>query len=106
MSTTTTTTTAKPKIATTTTTPAPEPVNLSAQQNFVKLHTGLDAIPGYVVVVFEKLHGGAKFVKLVTERFKRFYVPWNSPEKYYGVAVNQSVMRYTFEAPVTLDDDI
>jgi hypothetical protein len=100
MSTTTTT-----NIATTTQRPA----DLSAEENFIKKHDGLDATPGYAVVVFEKLErGGAKFAKIVNsdERFKRFYGFWNSPEKYFGVAVNQSVLRYTFAAPVTLDDDI
>src|ERR1044071_1578160 len=100
---TTTTTTAQPNIATTT----PGSVNLSAQQNFVKKHNGLDATPGYAVVVFEKFeHGGSRFAKIVNDRFKRFYVPWNSPDKYYAIAVNESVLRHTFAAPVTLDDDI
>ena len=84
-------------------------IHLSEQQNLVKKHEGLDAVPGYVVVVFEKLErGGARFAKVVNsdERFKKFFPFWTSPQKYFGIAVNQSVLRYTFASPVTLDDAI
>src|SRR5690348_12582402 len=71
---------------------SPKIVDLSEAQNLLKFHSGLDALPGYVVVVFEKLeHGGAKFAKIVNsdERFKRFFLPFlNSPEQYFAVAVN------------------
>ena len=100
MSTTTTTNTAN----TTQTT-----IHLSEQQNLLKKHDGLDALPGYVVVVFEKLErGGARFAKIVNsdERFRRFFPFWTSPQKYFAIAVNQSVLRYTFASPVTLDDAI
>jgi hypothetical protein len=94
-------------------TPIPEPpkiIDLSESQDLLKYHSGLDALPGYVVVVFEKLErGGAKFAKIVNsdERFKRFFLPFlSSPEKYFGIAVNQSVLSYTFEEEAELDNDI
>ena len=88
----------------------PKTIDLSEAQNLLKYHSGLDALPGYLVVVFEKLeHGGAKFAKLVNsdERFKRFFLPFlNSPEQYFAIAVNQSVLSYTFEEETELDNDI
>ncbi len=88
----------------------PAPINLSETQSLLRTHSGLDALPGYVVVVFEKLeHGGAKFAKLVNsdERFKRFFLPFiSSPDEYFAVAVNQSVLSYQFEAAAKLDNDI
>src|SRR6185437_4562166 len=85
------------------------PINLSKEQNLIKEHNGLDGMPGHVVVVFEKLkHGGAKFSKTVdqTQRFKNFVPLLDSPQNYFAVAVNDSILKYSFEVLVTLDDDI
>ncbi|HEU4767470.1 MAG TPA: hypothetical protein VFS77_08840, partial [Pyrinomonadaceae bacterium] len=90
--------------------PEPKPIDLSESLNLLRAHSGLDALPGYVVVVFEKLeHGGAKFAKIVNsdERFKRFFLPFlSSPDQFFAVAVNQSVLSYTFEEESELDNDI
>jgi TIR domain len=84
-------------------------MNVSETQNLIKSHSSLNGIPGYVVVVFKKLdQGGAKFVKVVSsnERFKKFFPFWNSLDKYFAIAVNQSVLHYTFETRVILDGAI
>src|SRR5689334_14766470 len=86
-----------------------KPINLSKEQNLIKEPSGLDGMPGYVVVVFEKLkHGGARFSKTMdeTQHFKNFLPLWGSLQNYFAVAVNASVLRYSFEVSVTLDDDI
>ena len=89
--------------------PKPTAFDLSLAQNLLRPHNGLDALPGYVVVVFEKLErGGARFSKIVNsdERFRRFFLPFfNSPDKFFGVAVNQSDLSYSFEAEGELDND-
>lgn len=91
--------------------PTSKPVpNLTFEQSLVKEHAGIDALPGYKVVVFEKLkEGGEKFLKVVNrdERFRTFpFDFWNSREKYFALAVNESILNYSFEEPVTLDDDL
>ena len=83
--------------------------NLSKEQNLIKDHDGLDGLPGYVVVVFEKLDHGTKFVTIVDsgERFKRFQLPFfSSPDKYFAVAVNESILSYSDSVQVTVDDDL
>ncbi len=84
--------------------------NLTFDQSLVREHVGLDALPGYKVVVFEKLkEGGERFLKVVNrdERFRSFpFDFWNSREKYFSLAVNESILNYTFEETVTLDDDL
>ena len=84
--------------------------NLTFDQSLVRQHVGLDALPGYKVVVFEKLkEGGERFLKVVNrdERFRSFpFDFWNSREKYFSLAVNESILNYTFEETVTLDDDL
>src|SRR6185369_14973267 len=60
------------------------------------------------LAVFETVNGrGGRFVKLVEsgERFRRFGLR-GSPKKYFSIAVNQSVLRYSFDEPVILDDDV
>lgn len=83
--------------------------NLTLEQKLVVEHEGLDSLPGYVVVVFEKLDkGGAAYSRLIRpgERFQRSgFRLWDTSHKYFSVAVNQSVLSYSFETPVTLDDE-
>jgi hypothetical protein len=84
--------------------------NLTFEQSLVKEHAGIDALPGYKVAVFEKLkEGGERFLKVVNrnERFRTFpFDFWNSRDKYFSLAVNESILNYTFEEPVILDDDL
>ena len=83
-------------------------MNLTREQSLISIDAGLDGLPGYVLAVFETLNGrGARFVKLIDsgERFRRFGLR-GSPKKYFSIAVNQSVLRYSFEEPVILDDDV
>ncbi len=84
--------------------------NLTFEQSLVTEHTGIDGLPGYRIVVFEKLkEGGVKFLKVVNrdERFRSApFDLWNKREKYFSLAVNESILHYTFEAPVTLDYDL
>lgn len=84
-------------------------VNLTYEQNVVRNHEGLDSLPGYVLVVFEKSkQGGAIFSRLVkaNERFppgfRILFLDWS--QKYFSVAVNDSVLNYTFNHLLTLDD--
>lgn len=90
--------------------PAPSrALNLTYEQAVVKDHKGLDSLPGYVLVVFEKSkQGGAIFSRLVkaNERFPPgFRIPFlDWSQKYFSVAVNDSVLSYTFEHLLTLDD--
>ena len=85
------------------------PSNLSYEQRLLANHTGLDTLPGFVVVVFERLKGGgARFRKLINsgEIFKNFtFSLLDSPQNYFSVAVNQSILRYAFDEPVILDDN-
>jgi hypothetical protein len=80
---------------------------LTFKENVIRQHSGLDALPGYVVAVFERLpKGGESFFKLVGSG-ERFRVPfWVSSQKYFAVAVNQSFLSYSFDEPVTMDDGI
>lgn len=96
-------------------TPVPNPAttkvpNLTFEQSLVREHNGIDALPGFKVVVFEKLkEGGERFLKVVNrdERFRSWpFDFWNSREKYFSFAVNESILNYTFEEQVTLDDDL
>lgn len=84
--------------------------NLTFAQKAVVNREGLDSLPGYVVVVFEKLDkGGAAFSRLINpgERFQKSgFRLWDTSHKYFSVAVNKSVLNYSFEEPVTLDDEI
>ncbi|MFY9620635.1 MAG: hypothetical protein WAQ99_12570 [Pyrinomonadaceae bacterium] len=84
--------------------------NLTYEQRVVKGHEGLDSLPGYVLVVFEKrAKGGAIFSRLVRPGevfpagFRIPFLDWSS-QKYFSVAVNNSVLKYSFEQLVTLDD--
>jgi hypothetical protein len=85
--------------------------NLSYQQGLILNHTGLDGLPGYKVAIFEKLnHGGSGFQRLIEpgqpfskSRLSAFFA---SPQKYFAVAVNESVLKYSFDQPVILDDDV
>jgi hypothetical protein len=84
-------------------------VNLTHEQSVVKNHEGLDSLPGYVLVIFEKsAKGGAIFSRLVRsgERFPPgFRIPFfDWAQKYFSVAVNDTVLSYTFNHTVTLDD--
>lgn len=83
--------------------------NLTHEQNVVKNHEGLDSLPGYVLVIFEKSpRGGAIFSRLVRsgERFPPgFRIPFfDWAQKYFSIAVNDTVLSYTFDHTVTLDD--
>lgn len=83
--------------------------NLTLQQNLLRDHEGLDSLPGYVLVVYEKLDGGgAIFYRLVNpgERFQpRIKIPFlSSLQKYFAVAVNQSIVRFKFEQIISMDD--
>jgi hypothetical protein len=84
--------------------------NLTYEQGVVKGHEGLDSLPGYVLVIFEKrAKGGAIFSRLVRPGevfpagFRIPFLDWSS-QKYSSVAVNNSVLNYSFEQSVTLDD--
>ena len=84
--------------------------NLTLEEMLVVNHEGLDSLPGYTVVVFEKLDkGGAAFSRLINpgERFQKSgFRFWDKSSKYFSVAVNKSILNYSFEEPVTLDDEI
>jgi|GEM_PF-6985901 len=84
--------------------------NLTYEQKVVRGHDGLDSLPGHVLVVFEKRpKGGAIFSRLVRTGevfpagFRIPFLDWSS-QKYFSVAVNNSVLNYSFERLVTLDD--
>lgn len=84
-------------------------VNLTYQQNVVRNHSGIDSLPGYVLVVFEKTSkGGEIFSRLVkaNERFppglRMLLLGWS--QQYFSIAVNDSVLKYTFTHRLTLDD--
>ena len=79
--------------------------NLTLAQQVAKEHLGLDALPGYILVVFERREqGGAVFSRLVSSgesfgsRFRIFR------EKYFAIAVNDSVLSYAFDHPIVLED--
>ena len=83
--------------------------NLTHEQNVVKSHEGLDSLPGYVLVIFERsAKAGAIFSRLILsgERFPPgFRIPFfDWAQKYFSVAVNDTVLSYTFDHTVTLDD--
>lgn len=84
--------------------------NLTLEEKLVVDHEGIDSLPGYTVVLFEKLDkGGAAFSRLLNpgERFQQSgFRFWDKSNKYFSVAVNKSVLSYSFEEPVTLDDEI
>ncbi|MET0621407.1 MAG: hypothetical protein ABW250_00355 [Pyrinomonadaceae bacterium] len=84
--------------------------NLTFAQRAVVNREGLDSLPGHVVVVFEKLDkGGAAFSRLINpgERFQKSgFRLWDTSHKYFSVAVNKAFLSYSFERPVTLDDEI
>ena len=84
-------------------------VNLTYEQNVVKNHSGIDSLPGYVLVVFEKTSkGGEIFSRLIkaNERFppglRMLVLGWS--HKYFSIAVNDTVLSYTFNHRLTLDD--
>src|SRR5713101_3043714 len=75
--------------------------NLTLEQQVVREYAGLDSLPGFVLVVFEKRDkGGAIFARLVNsgERFRsRFGIPFRDLSKrYFAIAVNDSVLSYAF----------
>jgi tellurite resistance protein len=84
--------------------------NLTLEEKLVVDHEGIDSLPGYTVVLFEKLDkGGAAFSRLLNpgERFQKSgFLFWDKSNKYFSVAVNKSVLSYSFEEPITLDDEI
>src|SRR4051812_7841780 len=84
--------------------------NLTLEEKLVVDHEGIDSLPGYTVVLFEKLDkGGAAFSRLLNpgERFQKSgFRFWDKSNKYFSVAVNKSVLSYSFEEPITLDDEI
>lgn len=84
--------------------------NLTLEEKLVVGHEGLDSLPGYTVVVFEKLDkGGAAFSQVINPggRFQKSgFRFWDRSNKYFSVAVNNSVLSYSFEERVTLDDEI
>jgi|GEM_PF-6245918 len=83
--------------------------NLTFKQGVVKDFSGLDSLPGFVLVIFERRDlGGAVFSRLVNsgERFRsRFSISrrdlW---KKYFAIAVNDSVLSYAFDHSIALDD--
>ncbi len=80
--------------------------NLSYDLKLIKDHDSLDDLPGYAVVVFERLKSGdVKFSRIINsgERFKKF--PFRNARDYFAIAVNESVLPFSFEVPVSLDDD-
>jgi hypothetical protein len=94
--------------------PAPEQHvldNLTTRQNLVRQHTGLDSLPGYTVVVFEKPdRGGEIFHRLMKpgERYQsKLRLPfWDPTRGYFAVAVNRAVLSHSFDMPVALDDHV
>ncbi|HKO44461.1 MAG TPA: toll/interleukin-1 receptor domain-containing protein [Pyrinomonadaceae bacterium] len=82
--------------------------NLTLVQQVAKEHLGLDALPGYVLVVFERREQGAVFSRLVNsgESFSAgFRIPFRDlSQKYFAIAVNDSVLSYAFEHLIALDD--
>src|SRR6185369_6675604 len=84
--------------------------SLSYEQGLILNHTGLDGLPGYKVAVFEKLNqGGSRFHRLIEAgpfSKSRWSALFDSPQKYFAVAVNESVLKYSFDEPVILDDDV
>lgn len=83
--------------------------NLTLVQQVAKEHTGLDALLGYVLVVFERREqGSAVFSRLVNsgENFSsRFRIPFRDlSQKYFAIAVNDSVLSYAFEHLIVLED--
>jgi hypothetical protein len=84
--------------------------NLTYEQGVIKDHTGLDALPGYVLVIFEKRdRGSAIFKRLVkpNEIFGAGFLDrlfdWSS-QKYFSIAVNKADLTYNFDHVVALDD--
>lgn len=83
--------------------------NLTFDQEVVTDFSGLDSLPGFVLVIFERRDlGGAVFSRQVNsgERFRsRFSLSrrdlW---KKYFAIAVNDSVLSYAFTRSITLDD--
>jgi TIR domain len=85
--------------------------NLTFEQKVVVNQDGLDSLPGYTVVVFERSgRNGQIFHRLVEpgERFQseRRLPFWDPARKFFAVAVNRAVLSYTFDMPVTLDDHL
>jgi hypothetical protein len=82
--------------------------NLTFLQNVVRHHPGIDALPGYVLAVFEKRgKGGAIFTRLVKpgERspsiFKIPLLDW--AKNYLAIAVNDQLLTYSFDHSIALD---
>lgn len=83
--------------------------NLTRTQQVAKEHVGLDALPGYVLAVFERREqGGAVFSRLVNsgESFSpRSRIPFRDlSRKYFAIAVNDSVLKYAFDHSIVLED--
>jgi hypothetical protein len=81
--------------------------NLTLEQQVVKEHAGLESLPGYVLVIFEKQDNyGAIFSRLVIsgERFHSRNPFRDLSKKYFAIAVNDSVLSYAFDHSITLDD--
>jgi TIR domain len=83
--------------------------NLTFEQQVVREHFGLESVPGYVLVIFEKLdNGGATFSRLVAsgERFHSRIPFRDLSKKYFAIAVNDSVLSYAFDNSITLNSGI
>lgn len=81
--------------------------NLTLEQQVVRENFGLESVPGYVLVIFEKLdNGGAIFSRLVIsgERFHSRIPFRDLSKKYFAIAVNDSVLSYAFDHSITLDN--
>jgi len=83
--------------------------NLTYEEKVVKGHAGLDSLPGYVLAIFEKrAKGGAIFSRLIRpgeifpSGFRIPFLDWS--QKYFSVAVNDSVLTCEFTHLVSLDD--
>jgi TIR domain len=83
--------------------------NLTFEQQVGRENFGLESVPGYVLVIFEKLdNGGATFSRLVAsgERFHSRIPFRDLSKKYFAIAVNDSVLSYSFDDSITLDNGI
>ncbi len=83
--------------------------NLTYEEKVVRGHAGLDSLPGYVLAIFEKrAKGGAIFSRLIKpgeifpSGFRIPFLDWS--QKYFSVAVNDSVLICEFTHLVYLDD--
>ncbi|HEY6803620.1 MAG TPA: hypothetical protein VI306_08580 [Pyrinomonadaceae bacterium] len=83
--------------------------NLTFEQRVVMSHGGVDPVPGYFLVIFEKRgKAGAVFSRVLRpgERpaavFRIPFLDW--AQRFLSIAVNDSVLTYEFNHSVELDD--